>query len=67
MSVATSPTRRVRIEAVSIMTRRAEKRSITAPPTSISAARGIAAVIWIVPSATVDFVSCSTSQGRATR
>ncbi len=64
---ATAPTRTARVVAVAISTRRAEKRSVTAPPISISAARGIAAVIRIVPSVTLERVSCSTSQGRATR
>jgi hypothetical protein len=67
MSAATAPTSTVRIIAVAISTRRGEKRSVTALPISISAARGTAAVIRMVPRARLEPVSCSTSQGSATR
>jgi hypothetical protein len=49
------------------MIRRGDTRSVTAPPSSIKPARGIAAVMLIVPSAMLDPVSPSTSHGSATK
>jgi hypothetical protein len=43
-----------------------EKRSLTAPPTSISTARGTAAAASTPPTARLDPVSSSTSQATAT-
>ncbi len=48
-----------------IMTRRGEKRSVTAPPTSMNAARGMPWRASTTPSTTVLEVSSSTSQGSA--
>jgi len=54
---ATVPTTSARINAVVISTRRGDRRSVTAPPTSIRAVRGIVAVIRIVPSASFEPVN----------
>ena len=57
----------VRADAVLIRILRAEMRSVSAPPNSISMARGMATAIRIVPTATADPVNCNTTQGSATR
>ena len=66
-SAATAATSTVRAEAVIIMIRRGDTRSVTAPPSSIKPARGIAPTMLIVPSAMLDPVSPSTSHGSATK
>src|SRR6266545_3784822 len=64
---ATVPTRSARINAVTVNTRRGDRRSVTAPPISIRAVRGIVAVIRMVPRARLDPVNWRTSHGIATR
>src|SRR5215470_13361722 len=60
-------TQAVRAVAVANMILRADMRSLTAPPMSIRAARGIAPAIMIAPMATAEPVCCNTSHGKATR
>jgi len=56
-----------RAAAVAIMILRADMRSLTAPPTSMRRARGIAPAIMIAPMATAEPVCCKRSQGKATK
>jgi len=60
-------TQMVRAAAVAIMILRADMRSLTAPPTSMRRARGIAPAIMIAPMAIAEPVCCKTSHGKATR
>jgi len=60
-------TRSVRDDAVLIRILLAEMRSVSAPPSSINTARGIATAIRMVPTATADPVNCNTTHGNATR
>src|SRR5216684_1778433 len=52
----------VRARAEALMSRRAEKRSVSAPPTSKSAARGIPCAVNTMPRASAEPVSCRVSQ-----
>ena len=59
---AVNPSRRV---SETIMIRRGENRSVTAPPRSMNTARGIPPSAMTIPSTRGSRVSCSTSQGVA--
>src|SRR6185312_8484128 len=61
-----APTRIARQMAVIIINFRGDMRSATAPPMSMSTARGVPAHMLTIPIATAEPVNCKTTQGRAT-
>ena len=64
-SAASSATSTSRATLEPSMTRRGEKRSVTAPPTSMKAARGTPCTASTIPSTAALPLSCSASQGTA--